>query len=481
MDIESLVKELASYPTETEWLEFKTSFDKPEVIGQYISALSNAAAYVGRPFGYVVWGVNDKTHEVVGTDFAYRNTEGEPLEHILARKLNPSCAFSFTEDAVDGKRVVVLKVPAAKTVPTAFDNERYCRIGSSKESLRKYPEREAQLFKILSEAGMEPWDSRSSGKSLDSIVSGVVKRFVAKGNERDRITEEYIDDADVLGSSGLMLEDGTLTNAAATLFCKSSPSFRLTMGVLDGNARTKILDLRQEDGPAFDLIDRAEHFVISNIRRRLVFGNGVARDEIPEIPRSAVREGIINAFCHRDYTDVAAVVIDVFTDTVEITNPGLFPAGKSPEAFIAGKVKPPSRGRNPLISNALFRSGIIEQYGSGIGRIRDACSEAGVKFEYRQDDDCTKLVFHRPGSHLVDDAAIVSEGLAKGALSAREQLALDIAAKEGRVTTGVFAETAGISRQAAAPILRKLAEDRMLVWHGKSTRDPHQYYAITDN
>lgn len=453
---------------ETEFVEFKKSKAELKEAMQSIAAILNKHGH-----GELYFGV-DNEGNVVGQEVGPRTTR--EISQAISTSIEPRVYADINELTADDS-LSYIKV-SFKGDERPYSCKGVYRIRVADEDLTmSTTELESQMMERLNRR--EPWDTRTSQKTISNIVPGAVKRFVAKGNERDRITEEYTNDADVLASIGLILENDKLTNAAATLFCKGGSPFRLTMGVLDGNTRTKILDLHQEDGPVFDLIDKAEHFVISNIRRRLVFGNGVARDEIPEIPRSAVREGIINAFCHRDYTDVAAVVIDVFTDTVEITNPGLFPTGKTPEAFIAGKVKPPSRGRNPLIANALFRSGLIEQYGSGIGRIRDACAEANVKFEYRQDDDCTTLVFHRPGSHLENESKFGPGGIAKDDLSNREQLALELAAKDGKVTTGSFAKAAGISRQAAAPVLKRLAEDGLLLWQGKNVQDPHQHYVLT--
>ena len=77
------------------------------------------------------------------------DVKGEPLEHYLARQITPDIGFSFHEFTIDDKRVVVLVIPAAKNVPTAFNNIRFLRIGSSKVNLNKYPERESQLFDIL--------------------------------------------------------------------------------------------------------------------------------------------------------------------------------------------------------------------------------------------------------------------------------------------------------------------------------------------
>jgi len=94
--------------------------------------------------------VNDTTHAVTGTNFnADQDIKKEPLKHFLARQLSPDLNFIFKEDKIDGKKVVVLVIPAAKIVPTAFGRERFIRIGSSKENLRKYPEKESYLFEIL--------------------------------------------------------------------------------------------------------------------------------------------------------------------------------------------------------------------------------------------------------------------------------------------------------------------------------------------
>lgn len=119
-------------------------------MGEYISALSNSAAIAGNKFAYFVWEINDKSHEIVGTNFnCNQNVNHEPLKHYLARQFSPDINFTFEELLIDGKRVVLLTIPAAKTVPTSYARERYIRIGSSKENLRKYPEKEAFLFEVL--------------------------------------------------------------------------------------------------------------------------------------------------------------------------------------------------------------------------------------------------------------------------------------------------------------------------------------------
>lgn len=146
----STVKELISYDYESDWFEFKENWYEPNQIGEYISSISNVVAMRGLDYGYLIWGVNNKSHKLVGTDFDFhRDVNNEPLEHYLARMLNPDIAFEFKEISINKKRIVVLVIPSAKQIPTSFNGNRYFRIGSSKVNLNKYPERETMLFRVL--------------------------------------------------------------------------------------------------------------------------------------------------------------------------------------------------------------------------------------------------------------------------------------------------------------------------------------------
>lgn len=105
MDFGKIIKVLITYPTEANWFEFKENWYEPNGIGEYISSLSNAAALEGQEYGYLVWGVNNETHEITGTTFDYRvDVKNEPLEHYLARQITPDNNFSFHEIALEGKK-----------------------------------------------------------------------------------------------------------------------------------------------------------------------------------------------------------------------------------------------------------------------------------------------------------------------------------------------------------------------------------------
>ena len=150
MEVKQIVLDLCAFNDEQEWFEFKENWFQPEILGEYVSALSNAAAFHYKKYAYFIWGIDNATHEVVGTVFnQYRDYNKEPYQNYLARNLSPSINFSFEETEIDGKRVVVLVIPAATEIPTAFKEKRFLRIGSSKCNMKDYPKREIELFKIL--------------------------------------------------------------------------------------------------------------------------------------------------------------------------------------------------------------------------------------------------------------------------------------------------------------------------------------------
>lgn len=131
---------MLSYKHEKEWFEFKSNFINDDELGEYISALSNSAAYYGKKYAYIIWGIDDKSHDIIGSTFDYdKDAEHhEPLKHYLARNIKPSIQFEFSSTNIKNKRVVILEIGAAKVIPTDWCGVRYIRIGSSKEKFQNF-------------------------------------------------------------------------------------------------------------------------------------------------------------------------------------------------------------------------------------------------------------------------------------------------------------------------------------------------------
>ena len=180
MDFKRLLEKLCAFDYENEWLEFKENWFEAEELGKYISALANAAALENQEFAYFIWGVSDDGHKIVGTDFNpdmdYRK---EPLKHFLARQLLPENDFSFFAEQCDDKKVVILRIPAASKIPLSWKGQRYIRIGSSKELLSKYPEKEANLFRTLNSYRNTIENTPSEYQNL--TFSQLLVYYVAKG------------------------------------------------------------------------------------------------------------------------------------------------------------------------------------------------------------------------------------------------------------------------------------------------------------
>jgi ATP-dependent DNA helicase RecG len=148
---QALIDDLLALQVENAWVELKHNNSDPLMIGQRISAISNSARLSDKHFGYILWGVDDKTKEVVGTSFEPSKSEAknEPLEFYLAKRLQPSIPIKFIELDRDEMRLVLLEIPAATTAPVEFDREARIRIGSATPRLSDHPERQQELWRKL--------------------------------------------------------------------------------------------------------------------------------------------------------------------------------------------------------------------------------------------------------------------------------------------------------------------------------------------
>lgn len=164
-------------------------------------------------------------------------------------------------------------------------------------------------------------------------------------------------------------------------------------------------------------------------------------------------------------------------DTVQVVSPGLFPDGDSPELHLSGEAAALNL-RNPRIADALFRAGVIEQYGSGIPRIKRACDEAGVAFEYADRPNFTALVFHRPGSQL-EDAPTEADGSVRkvgakcaNGLGRTDRAAYDFIADREVVSNADVAEHMDMSANGARKALQRLIDAGLVErdGQGKATR-----------
>ncbi|MBI4602382.1 MAG: hypothetical protein HY721_10530, partial [Planctomycetes bacterium] len=192
----------------------------------------------------------------------------------------------------------------------------------------------------------------------------------------------------------------------------------------------------------------------------------VRRRDLPEYPVEAVREAVINAVVHADYSiGGAGTKVAVFDDRIEITNPGLLPFGLTLEAALAGV----SRLRNRVIGRVFRELGLIEQWGSGLGRITAACANAGLPAPR----------FEELGTNF--RVTLSGERVAAPARPEWQSALLAHLAKEGRITTKEASGLWNTSARTARNRLLDMVKEGLVAEVGRGPTDPYRVYVLKGN
>lgn len=372
-DAERLIRALLRKPRECEWLEFKHNNGDPERIGEYISALSNAAVLHGEAFGYLVWGVTDGSREAVGTSFdpGTAKVSNEPLESWLAHMLTPRVDFRFEQVDLDGHRLVLLTVPAARDAPTRFKGREYVRVGSTTRPLQDYPEKERVLWGRFEAAPFErdvafpaaeaskvlelldyPAYFTQTGQPLPEGRDGILDKLIAEGFVCRRTDERY-----------------DITNLGALLFARDLAQFgrlgRKALRVVFYRGLGRIETIREHaDARGYAAgYEAALRFLNEHLPRNEQIGQALRR-EVPMYPELALREMVANALIHQDLrVSGAGPMVEVFDDRIEFTNPGV------PLIDPQRLLDMPPRSRNEALASFMRRIGVCEERGSGIDKV----------------------------------------------------------------------------------------------------------------
>ena len=371
--IKSLVNEIIKLPNETEWIEFKHNNEDPQMIGEYISALSNSAALNGKTNGYIIWGVDDTTHEILGTTFTPSSAKkgGEALENWILRLLEPKIDFKFYEIEIDEKSIVLLEIAPAYRHPVTFSGTEYIRLGSHKKKLKELAEKERELWRIFDKV---PFEKQIAVDNIDaSEVLGYLeytKYFellkIPLPENRNAILEALIADNMV---NKLDNAKYAITNLGAILFAKDLSKFnnlkRKAIRVIQYKDNTKFQTTKEIVGNkgyavGFEgLIEYINNMLPSNEVIKQAF-----RENKTMYPELSIREIVANAIIHQDFFATgSSVMIEIFANRFEVTNPG------TPLVDTERFLDSPPKSRNEAIASFMRRIGICEERGSGVDKI----------------------------------------------------------------------------------------------------------------
>jgi ATP-dependent DNA helicase RecG len=370
----SLLRELKNLPNETEWVEFKHNNADPQPIGEYISALANSAALLGKQFAYLVWGIDNDSHDVIGTDFTPSTTrhKQQELESWLLQKTAPKIHFRFYEfTANDDLPMVILEIQAASHTPVQFDGTEFIRVGSYKKKLREYPEKERELWRVFDRV---PFERQSAA---ENVTAEQVLKLLDYPSYFDLLDlplpEGRTGILEALEADQLIEPSDSgqwhITNLGAVLFAKKLQDFNhlarkaVRLILYKGNSRVEtIRELVGNKGYAVGyegLIDYLKTLLPSNEEIGKVF-----RKEVPMYPELAIRELVANAIIHQDFSLTGTgPMIELFDSRMEITNPG------TPLVDTERFLDSPPRSRNEALASFMRRINICEERGSGIDKV----------------------------------------------------------------------------------------------------------------
>ena len=291
------------------------------------------------------------------------------------------------------------------------------------------------------------WDLKNSSLLIKNIDEDKLKKYIAKANDSKRINFKYTNKKQILKKLELTKND-KLTNACEILFSKNKP-IETQLAVFAGNTKTTFLDIQQFKGNIFESIEKSENYIKEHINWRADL-SGSKRIEVPEIPLRAIKEAIVNSYCHRDYVAPESNKIAVYKDKIEIWNPGNFPEGYEPIDFIENEN--PSILRNPLIANILYLSDDIEKWGSGLKRIFDECKKQKVKVEFKVMEYGFSIIFTRTNVDTNVDVNVDAKPIK------RQEWILEYLEKNKKIKSKTIQEQFKISKEIASRDLKKLGQ-----------------------
>lgn len=242
--------------TETETVEFKENNFNIEDIGKRISALSNSANLHDKKCAYMVFGVQDKDHKIVGTKFSPRKEKigNDQMEFWLSRHLNPRIDFVVHEFQSNGKNIVIFEIPPAINQPVKFNNIAYIRVGSATPKLNDYPEKERKIWSNINRKSFEKGIAKENLTIIEVLnlldyskylsltkqeIPGETNQFVEKMIQHGLVKKVFDNSYDI-------------TNFGAILFARNLNDFpiikRKSVRVIIYKGNTKVNRIKEQEG-----------------------------------------------------------------------------------------------------------------------------------------------------------------------------------------------------------------------------------------
>ncbi len=366
-----LVDELRALPKENEWVEFKTgTVTTNEKLGQYISAISNAACLAHVACGYFVFGVIDETHEVIGTKYKFksRKEENQELELWIRRLLHPSVNFQHFTCQYDEFYLEIFKIPAAVGEPTNFKKIPYIRFDSSLTDLRNFPHHIKEIYN-----SQEDWSAKIIDKAtINDLDAEAITQARVKFKEKNT-NKPWFKDIDQWNNTTFLDRakitiGGKITNTAILLLGKEESAHYISPAVAQITWKLDTEESAYEhfEVPFFVTVNEIVKR-IRNVKYKFFPDNQLVATEVQKYDTEVILEALNNCIAHQNYGLNSRIILVEKVNKLIFRNAGGFFEGKA-EDYCEGNLTP-QKYRNKFLANAMVNLNMIDSLGFGISKM----------------------------------------------------------------------------------------------------------------
>jgi len=337
--------------TETETVELKKS------LAELKQGLISLAAMLNKHGQAELWFGIAPNGKAVGLEISEKTLRD--VSQAITAHIEPAIYPHITQQRIDGKHCLHIKAEGWQQPYLAYGRA-YMRVADEDKKLSA-----SELKNLILQNNQDAlrWENEPSGLTLEQLNPEKISRFLALADLPPDSAASALEKLD-------LLRQGVPLNAAKLFF--SDAPIQLRCAVFATHTSSTIIDRHDFDGDILELIEEAEKYALKNIHIGMRL-EGLRRVDVPEIPLKAIREALVNAFCHRDWRDPDFVQVAVFRDRLEIRSPGKLYGGLTFDEIRQGNV---SSRRNPKIAELLRRIHLVEAWGRGVPLILENAPDA---------------------------------------------------------------------------------------------------------
>lgn len=399
------IRQLAS-ASEGVDVEFK------ETTGQLNRGMETLCGMMNGNGGIVVFGVTNKG-KIIGQDKGDKTTReiGEAL-----RKFDPAVDIQpdYIEIEDTGKFLIAFQTDGQDPdKPFLWDGKPYMRHDSVTSVM---PREKFIRLHELQHGLIYKWENEvNASLKIEDLDERLIMNVVHGAVRRGRLSNDALNDSVSTALTRLnLVKNGSVCNSAAVLFGKDFsdyPQCRLRLARFKGTNKQYFIDNQQHVGNIFQLVDAAMAFFFKHLNLSGTTHHRIVREDELEIPYDALREAVVNAYCHMRWGyEIATVGIAIYDDCIVIENAGRFPVRISPNALMQREEedrKNTSMPPNPAIANVMYIGGLIEHRGRGLSMMARECERVGLPAPtFNQDCIIVKTTFVRPYDTSKDTAGV---------------------------------------------------------------------------